>query len=497
MSNLSRDTNHGDLSASRAWLVALVFAVLGASIALLVNQIDGYGFLVIGFAGVLTLGVLMVCFNRIRTVLLLVAFFLPVEMVPWATEVYRDLDLTTPILLVALLYLGLIALTAGQARLRRTPIDVAILVFIAVQVIIIILSPWTIDTLIRYLKYNKVFVLYYLLVTYLRSKEDILTAVKLYISSAILVAVYGLAAFAIFVATGRQLWGLGFSWGYLPRIYGTMRDQNIFAAYMITPVLLLTSAFLLTKARFKKLSFAVAIGIVLLAMLFTWSRSGFLGLAVAAMTYMFLNRQYAIRIFSRVVPMGFAILLFLGLAANIIGYSPLLLVQRFTGYAYGTDQSDQMHYYIARLGLETFLSHPIGVGRSNILRYVGATSTETQGYFIGMRGMNSTGEIDGIYQGWPMHSSWLEILVAEGIIGFIAFLMIVGKTIRFGTRAARRTPDPTVHFVLVSFVSGFVGILASAIFYTFDWMYFFWFVIAMIMTLSLHVGHTEWLCRVT
>lgn len=487
MNNTLRDS----IPTIKVPLALLLVMGLVTSVAIVLNQSDGWIYLLVLVVCITILGVFTLWFNQISKILLLVAFFLPVEMVPFVEDSYKDLDLTTPLLLVALLYLLIASLIVMRVRIHPTPIDTFILLFILTQLFISISSPWFIDTLFRYLKYDKVFILYYLFINYLDTEKKITTTLQLYTSSAIVIACYGVIAFVIFVTTGRQIWGLDVSWGYLPRIAVTLRDQNIFAAYMITPLLLVTSAFLFARYRYIKILLISIVGTISLAVLFTWSRSGFLGLGVAGLVYLYLSRRYFVTIVHKFIPLLIGLLLLLTLTSFFTEYSPKLLVERFTGKAYGTDQSDELHYYIAKLGWEVFQKHPLGVGRSNILRYISDTAPETQFYFMRIQGMNAVGEIDGVYQGWPMHSTWLEILVAEGIGGFILCLLIVLRTILSGIRALKRIRDLRLRFILLSFISGFIGILASAIFYTFDWMYFFWFSISMITVISRHIFQTE------
>ncbi|OQY43017.1 MAG: hypothetical protein B6242_15550 [Anaerolineaceae bacterium 4572_78] len=424
-------------------------------------------------------------FNHIEKILILIALFLPIESLPGAKEAgYKDIDLTTPLLILSLLYLGAIVLLSLKFKFKRTSLDIPILIFILAQVIIIISTPWKIDTIIRYIKYDKIFFLYYLMILFLNTPKKVFKISNIYIFSSILVALYGLSVFAIFILTGERLWGLGFSLGYLPRIYGTMQDQNIFAAYMIVPLLLLFSYQFISRNIIKQTLYRGCLVIIGMTILLTWSRSGLLGLTVAVSIYLILNRHIItkhILTFVIIIPILIGIVFS---TTTAVGYSPTILIERFTGEAKGTDQSDILHYYMAKLSWETFLAHPLGVGRSNLLRYIQDTEVDTQSFFVGRRGMDINGEIDGEYKGMPTHSSWLEILVSEGIIGFMAFVGIVIITIRHGVWTVRRTHDPTMRLIASSFTAGFCGVLASAIFYTFDWMYFFWFIIAMIMAMS-------------
>ena len=184
MNNTLRDS----IPTIKVPLALLLVMGLVTSVAIVLNQSDGWIYLLVLVVCITILGVFTLWFNQISKILLLVAFFLPVEMVPFVEDSYKDLDLTTPLLLVALLYLLIASLIVMRVRIHPTPIDTFILLFILTQLFISISSPWFIDTLFRYLKYDKVFILYYLFINYLDTEKKITTTLQLYTSSAIVIA---------------------------------------------------------------------------------------------------------------------------------------------------------------------------------------------------------------------------------------------------------------------------------------------------------------------
>jgi len=469
------------------WLVVL--PLLGALVGLVVSLSDawqGQVYLLIGGV-VLLIALLAVSlwFKRIESLLPLIAFVLPIENVPGAERIgYEDFDLITPLVLLAVVYLALIALSTLRLRFRRTPLDLPILLFVAVQLLISVFSPWPATTLVRYLKYSKVFVLYYFFVNYLESHRAILSVVKIYVLSAILVSLYGLAAFAVFVITGQAVWGLIVKWGYLPRIVATMRDQNILAAYLITPLFLLVSALLTARRRIVRWLLLGSLVCAGLTLLLTWSRSGLLGLAVGGVLWAVLNKRLVSKRLATILVFGVVVIGVIGIVATAAGYSPMILVDRLFGRAEGTAESSHMHSVLAKLAWQVFLKHPLGVGRPNLFKYIEAASPDVQWVILQVYGIDSTSK------GMPVHSSWLEILTSEGILGFLAFAAIVVSAVRSGVRTIRRLDDERLSRILKSFVAGLVGVLASALFYTFDWMYFFWFIISIIVAISLNAAQS-------
>lgn len=419
--------------------------------------------------------------------LILISFLLPVESIPLLDQVYQDADLITPLLIFLLIMHVLSMSEKRQFFWKVTPIDPAILVLLLTQLQIIIFSPYTLDTMIRYVKYDKVFILYYLFVNYVDDWKKIKAVVYAYLISSALIGVYGLIAALGYTLSGTAPWG--FVDTHAPRFEATLQDPNILAVYMITPLILTISLLLFDKKQSFKSKALLTTLVTLLSFTIsiTLSRSGTFGLVISIITLFFLNIKNITRKFASLLLLLTTIALSL-LLASLLGLSPSRLLTRLTNADQNTTGSNSFHYYIKSMSIEIFKEYPFGVGRGNALRYIGETSTEIQLFFLENFGMNSIGEIFGEYQGWwPLHSSWLEFIVGEGVIGLCCFVFIIAQTFKQALLATKQNGSATKKLLLTSFTAGLTGMLVSAIFYTFDSMYFFWFIITMIIVISRHI----------
>lgn len=424
---------------------------------------------------------------KISFLLVLITFFLPVETIPLLDQVYRDGDLVTPFL-IALGFIHLLSiLNKHRFYWKKTPIDSAISVLLLTQIFITIFSPYTLETMIRYIKYDKVFVLYYLFISYISDWKKIKQIVYAYLLSSSFLGVYGFVATSIYVLTGT------IPWGFVDienlRFAATLQDPNILAVYLITPLTLAISLFLFdTEQSFRSkvllttliLSFSFAISL-------TFSRSGTIGLVVSITILFALNIKKLTEQLSLLPLLSTTIMLSL-LLASFVGFSPNRLLTRFMNSDNVTTGSNAFHYYVKSMSLEIFFKNPFGVGRGNALRYLGDTSTEIRLFFAEHFNVNSSGEIFGQYQNWwPLHSSWLEFITGEGVIGLGCFIFIIAQTFKQAILATKQKANTKKKLILTSFIAGLTGMLVSATVYTFDSMYFFWFIITMIIIISRHI----------
>lgn len=419
---------------------------------------------------------------KILVVLMIV--MLPFERLPIVEQFYRDADLVTPLLIIAVLVEVFKTIMKGSLKWVSTPIDAAILGLILIQTLLVMLSPWHGYTAIRYMQYSKVFFFYYFLVKYIESKKEIEKIIKIYMIISIFISVYGVFSFFMYTLGYNEVWGLA----DLYRIAIFLQDPNILAVYMITPLLLSTSLILQNKKRMVRFLLSIIVATLLLAFLFTFSRSGTLGLFFSLIVFFAINSRYAVQYFLKLAPYLSLIILVVLLLSNASQYSISHFVIRFLNTDGSQDGTNAFHYYISRMGFEIFKENPLGVGRGNAFRYLGLTSTEIQTFFLINFGMNYRGEIGIEYQGWwPLHSSWLEFVVGEGVIGLLCFCLMIFQTFRYAAKALRKSKDEKYRLILSSFTAGFAGMLLSALFYTFDPLYFFWFIIAMIIIISRYI----------
>ena len=421
--------------------------------------------------------ILLLMFSKPQLISPILALVLPFEVIPILnTYGFRDLDLITPILLLAILAL-LMRVPFTKLKLYRTQLEVPVALFLVSAFTAAILSYRPAITMFSYVKYSKVFFLMFLLFALLRkaSEKDIARTLVAYVTGATIVGVYSIIAYVAVLLYQVSTYMVLLSPVGTPRIRGTLRDANIAAAYYI-PVTLLCLYWLLRKRSGWAWYLTLAAFLISLTnLVLTVSRSGILGFAIAGLVWFALIYRVVLKKFSRIISLAMIVLLFVvALIAfegprNQIFARSSEIIDRLTGSSWDTAASNVMHTKMAEWAIEAFKANPWGVGRWNLPYLIGLDRLSIFGY---------TTIEQVLAEGPPVHSSWLEILVSEGVGGIIAFIWIIVIVFRSGWFALRKRTFPWNGESAV-LTASFCGILISMIFYTYDWMYFVWFLIGL------------------
>lgn len=223
---------------------------------------------------------------------------------------------------------------------------------------------------------------------------------------------------------------------HLIRAYGTLPDPNILAGFLLVGLLALgylflkadkglyVDAFDITKSisanfqrylsswlLYARIVTASAMFIVLMGLIFTFSRSGWASAALSMVLLLILAGRNSVRATGRFV----ALLLIIG--GVLLFFFSSLILPRTSLRAAEPSVSYRLEY--AHIGLETTVAHPLfGTGIGNQVQ----TSFDEGRYAV--HGMKRAWE----YQ--PVHNLYLLIASEIGIIGALAFcffLVIVMK----------------------------------------------------------------------
>jgi O-antigen ligase len=223
-----------------------------------------------------------------RWVLRAGAFALPLTFWPLTFDQYvlpKLLVARFLVLALAILYIARMAIGARVAW-RRTPLDLQLLAFIASAVLSMALGlNLDIGFFGTYARYDGVLTLctyaalFWLTVQSLRDTEEARVLVRVLVASGFLVAAIAIVLWIGDTAAGRT-----------GHAYGTMGNPNVLGALL---VLLCPAAYVeLVAARsaVTRLLAGNALGVMLLALLLTLSRSSWIGLAIAT-AILLLGRQ--------------------------------------------------------------------------------------------------------------------------------------------------------------------------------------------------------------
>jgi putative inorganic carbon (HCO3(-)) transporter len=268
-------------------------------------------------------------------------------------------------------------------------------------------------------------VLFVLIVDSLRAEKDIRRMVSFLVLSSLVPLSVGLVQ----VCSNFDLSVFSLEPSF--RVSATLTHPNAYAFYLVMIIVLSVSLFIQTKSRTHRSLLFFLITLLLVSLVFTYTRSAWIGLALAVLGVAILkNRKLLI-----VAPLTFYGLMlafpFISLRFDAL-FNPELF--RYTSLAWRIE--------LWSASIPYFLSHPIfgnGFGTFQLIGF----------------------QIDD----WSAaaHNDYLRLLVETGIIGLSGFLILLVSLARLGIKAKRKATDRYFSYI----TSGFVCFLSAYVLMSF------------------------------
>lgn len=290
-----------------------------------------------------------------------------------------------------------------------------------------------------------------------KKQTDVL--IYLLVAAGAIVAIYGIYQYA-FGADSNEAWlDQDMFDTFSTRVYSTLENPNVLAEYLLLIIPLAVAGVLSSKSQSGKIYSAIAAGIMVLCMLFTISRGGWLGLIFAMAVFLILaDRRFII----------------LGIIAAIAAalVMPDSIISRFTSIGNTSDGSTsyRLAIWMGTLAmLKDYWFCGIGPGPSafNMVypsySYNAATAQHS-------------------------HNLYLQIVCDAGVVGIIMFIALLFVFFKTTCGALARTADRKTRLRLIAVISGMFGFLLQGMtdfsFYNYRVMLLFWVYIALGMILS-------------
>lgn len=242
------------------------------------------------------------------------------------------------------------------------------------------------------------------------------------------------AVYAIFqriqgVEVSSSLTDLKMNAGMPGRVYSTLENPNNYAEFIVLtfPVSLVFCANIVDR-RWKTLAVAT-LAIPVVALLMTYSRSGWVSFAIAAVVFLALWEK-------RLLPL---IVLAAVIALPVL---PDSIFNRILTIGSTADSSNAYRLYIWSSVLHMIRDYGlvgIGLGPGNFIPLYALYSTPTARI------------------AYHSHMLYLEIWLEMGLFGIVSFGMLYLGTIRRGIRAAKHA-DPLLRYVLIAAISSLAGV---------------------------------------
>lgn len=313
----------------------------------------------------------------------------------------------------------------------------------------------------------------------IRTPEDLRKVLKWFFISFVIVTIFGLYQFAgDWVGLPTTLTGLrelytkdvlGF-----PRVQSTALEPLYFANYLLVPLSVLISLFLMRDKSFgvKKLVALIALGGANLVL--TVARGGYIAFAVSLCILLAVHffRLFTWRNLFYVSLAGTVGLVVIVKFANLDVISTQF-VSHVTDLFSGASYSERVETFV--VANHAWMDHPwIGIGPGSFGPY------ESFHPFVVPA------------EGWSIvNNEYLELLAENGIFGLLAMLCVFAITIVRSVKALLFVKDPYVKAVLIGTLAGFIGILVQYNTFSILYILHIWFTIGLLVALQNMVLHNK------
>jgi O-antigen ligase len=341
--------------------------------------------------------------------------------------------------------LAALAIASGQVDLRRVPGPIlAVLVVLLALNVLSLSGAADLGMGLRFLAITLyLVVLAVWLASYLRTADRMRLVIRAYVAGA--VASSALAVAALFVAyPGHELVaGEGAS-----RAQGFFKDPNVFAPFLIPAALIAFEESLRPRLLGVRRPIAAALfAVLVLGIVFAYSRAAWLNLAVALATMLLVMalRPGAVRAAGATVALV-AVVAGVAAAAVAVTGSGAFLQERARVQAYDTER-----FSAQATGVELGLGHAVGIGPGQFERV----------------------------QAVSAHSVYVRVLAEQGVLGLAALVALLAGTLVLAARNALAGRD-AYGVGAAALLGAWCGLLANSAFVdTLHWRHL-WLVAALI-----------------
>lgn len=241
------------------------------------------------------------------------------------------------------------------------------------------------------------------------------------------------------------------------RVFSVFGNPNVLAEYLIMIIPLSISLMWYSKKIHKKLIFLATSGILILSLVLTLSRGGWIGFAFSALVFVLLIEK---RLLLSIIPISVAGVFLL----------PQSILNRILSIGNLADSSNAYRLTMWAITLEIIRDNPIaGVGLGHI------PFKETFETYI--RTMPT----------YHAHNTYLEIAAELGIPGLIAFVFLLFIVFKYGIQKLIDGENRYIRIMAAGIFSGLAGVLAHGavenVIYLTRIIVYFWILIGLVLVL--------------
>lgn len=310
------------------------------------------------------------------------------------------------------------------------------------------------DLTIHFVSIGLVFVM----VNTIKTLEDFNKVVTVLVFSATIVSLIGLYQYIVGVEVKAAWVDVENNPDIRARVYSVFGNPNILAEYLVMMIPLSISLFWYSKKIHKKVIFLGTSLILILALVLTLSRGGWVGFAFSALIFMILVEK---RLLLSIIPIGVGGIYFL----------PQTILNRIMSIFNLADSSNAYRLTMWSISMDIIKDNPIaGVGFGHL--------PFKQTFETYIRTMPT----------YHAHNTYLETAAEIGIPGLIAFLFFLFILFKYGIKNLIQQDNKYIKIMAAGVFSGLGGLLAHGaaenVLYLTKIIIHFWILVAFILILT-------------
>lgn len=299
--------------------------------------------------------------------------------------------------------------------------------------------------------------LVFVMVNTINKLEEFNVIVTLVVFSATIVALIGLYQYVVGVPIDASWIDVENNPDIKARVYSVFGNPNVLAEYLIMIIPLSISLLWYSKKIHKKVIFLGTSGVLIMALVLTLSRGGWIGFAFSALIFILLVEK---RLLLSIIPISLGGVLFL----------PQSILHRIISIGNLADSSNAYRLKMWEIALDIIKDNPLaGVGLGHL--------PFKQTFEMYIRTMPT----------YHAHNTYLEIAAELGIPGLIAFLFLLFVVFKYGILSLINGENRYIKIMAAGVFAGLGGLLAHGavenVIYLTRIIVYFWILIGFILVL--------------
>lgn len=289
------------------------------------------------------------------------------------------------------------------------------------------------------------FLFTWLLASDLSDRDRLMRLMGFIYAAVMFTALYAVAQRFMGVEVSASFTDLELNKGVPGRVYSTLDNPNNYAEFLVLFTPLCAAFAMNVKKEIMRLPLCLALALPMLAMVMTYSRSGWLSIFLAAAVFVYYSDK-------KLIPLMFLV------CVLAVPFLPASVVTRL-GTIVNTKDSSASHRFITWSCVLDMLSDKyywltgVGIGPLTFSDVFPAYAVDRARY--------------GVYHSQMLY---LELDLEMGLLGFVSFLWMMGRTIKDSARALYRCRAKEVRAALCACCAAFIGISVAGLF-EYIWFY--------------------------